>query len=193
MPHNHLIRGKDLLNKDTFGRRLRPLILIILTLFLPSAAFGEEKVLETFYASIYYQADEDLVDFAGRISRVPYASRHEGEQSKSDLKQDIDKIVYRVKTLLDMYPQNMRFSVRIYTDPLSVRERYAEHSKRGKAPIAFYSHQTKTIYCALPNLSGGIFAHEVAHAVINFYFPVTPPAQMQEILAQYVDKHLWDE
>lgn len=146
-------------------------------------------MLETFYTSVYYQEHEDILEFAGRISRGPYAPRRES----TELKQDIDKIIYRVKTLLDMYPQNMRFSVRIYKDPLGVRERYAEHSKKGKAPIAFYSHQTKTIYCALPNLSGGIFAHEVAHAVINFYFPVTPPSQMQEILAQYVDKHLWDE
>jgi hypothetical protein len=32
----------------------------------------------------------------------------------------------------------------------------------------------------------------MAHAVINFYFKVPPPAKMQEILAQYVDLHVWD-
>ena len=150
-------------------------------------------MVETYYASIYYQTDEEIIEFAGKISRGPYTLRRDSGKATADLRQEIDRIVYRVKTLLDMYPQNMRFSVRVYRDPSGVKERYAEHSQKGKAPIAFYSHSAKTIYVALPNLSGGVFAHEVAHAVINFYFPVTPPSQMQEILAQYVDKHLWDE
>lgn len=192
-PHHLIIRGNDLLNRISSRQRLRPLVFIILALFLPSSAVGAEKVLETYYTSVYYQTDEDVIDFAGKISKGPYTARRDSEKALADLRQDIDRIVYRVKTLLDMYPQNMRFSVRVHKDPSGVKERYADHSQKGKAPIAFYSHQTRTVYVALPNLSGGIFAHEVAHAVINFYFPVAPPAQMQEILAQYVDKHLWDE
>lgn len=194
MKHHHrLNRGTHLLNRISSGWRLRALLIIISALFLPSASHAAEKVIETYYASIYYQTDEDVIEFAGKISRGPYTLRRDSGKATSDLKQEIDRIVYRVKTLLDMYPQNMRFSVRVYRDPSGVKERYAEHSQKGKAPIAFYSHPAKTIYVALPNLSGGVFAHEVAHAVINFYFPVTPPSQMQEILAQYVDKHLWDE
>ena len=39
----------------------------------------------------------------------------------------------------------------------------------------------------------GVLAHEVAHAIINQYFAVPPPSKVQEILSQYVDKHLWGD
>jgi hypothetical protein len=59
--------------------------------------------------------------------------------------------------------------------------------------VAFYSHRTKAIYISLKSITDRSFAHETAHAVINFYFIIPPPGRMQEILAQYVDKHLWEK
>ena len=63
----------------------------------------------------------------------------------------------------------------------------------GAAPVAFYYHGARNISVAIDNITDRILAHEIAHAVICIYFGAPPPARMQEVLAQYVDKHLWDE
>ena len=62
----------------------------------------------------------------------------------------------------------------------------------GTPPVAFYSHGMAGIYLTTERLNAGILAHEIAHAVINAYFVTPPPAKMQEILSQYVDRHLND-
>jgi hypothetical protein len=43
------------------------------------------------------------------------------------------------------------------------------------------------------NVSDGVFAHEIAHAVIYKYFPRPPSSTAQEVLTQYVDKYLWSD
>ena len=45
---------------------------------------------------------------------------------------------------------------------------------------------------AVDSVTDNIIAHEIAHAVINAYFVIPPPARMQEILAQYMDQHYTD-
>lgn len=105
-------------------------------------------------------------------------------------------IVERVCRILDMYPPNLHFNIYIYTLQRDIEKLYfrmgASHIFE-KIPIAFYSHKSKTIYVSLENITSGVLAHEIAHAVINFHFHTPPPQRMQEILAQYVDKHLWEE
>ena len=66
------------------------------------------------------------------------------------------------------------------------------HDATGAAPIAFYSHGPRSIVVAVDSVTDHILAHEIAHAVINAYFVIPPPARMQEILAQYMDKHYTD-
>jgi hypothetical protein len=63
----------------------------------------------------------------------------------------------------------------------------------GAVPVAFYSHGSRTIVISIDDITDRILAHEIAHAVICAYFLPPPPVRMQEILAQYVDKHLWDD
>jgi hypothetical protein len=38
----------------------------------------------------------------------------------------------------------------------------------------------------------GILAHEMAHAIIDQFLTVRPPSATAEILARYVDGHLFD-
>lgn len=162
-------------------------------LCLGASAFAAEKVLETNYATVYSQSEEDLLAFGKKVGGSSASLVRGSDKAIAILRDDIDMIVFRVRTLLDMYPQRFWFSVRILKDYNEVKQKHAELASREKAPIAFYAHKSQTIYLSPDNISDRIFAHEVAHAVINAYFEVTPPAHMQEILAQYVDKHLWDE
>ena len=43
------------------------------------------------------------------------------------------------------------------------------------------------------DLSAGMLAHECAHAIVDHYLAVRPPRATAEILARYVDGHLYQE
>jgi hypothetical protein len=148
--------------------------------------------METLYATVYYADDAALQDFGSRISRPGTFEKRDGRNPEV-IKERLDRIVYRVRSLLDMYPQGLHFSIRVLSGYDELMDVYGALGATGNAPIAFYSHRRRTIYVSPERLTDAILAHEVSHAVINAYFDAPPPAQMQEILAQYVDKHLWDE
>ena len=98
----------------------------------------------------------------------------------------------KVRATLDMYPSDLHISLLLYPDHRSIEKKFRLFTMTGNVPLAFYSNKTKSIYLNVNSVTDGVLAHEMAHAVINFYFKVPPPAKMQEILAQYVDLHIWD-
>ncbi|MEE8185117.1 MAG: hypothetical protein V3T96_01795 [Thermodesulfobacteriota bacterium] len=173
---------------------LLAIVIIIFTLSsypVPSVSANEseKRSYKTQYATIYYTQEDELYSFAKRItaSRSPTTTY---KRNQVFIKNKIDRIVYRVKVILDMHPADFHFSIYLYNTYRDLQEVYRGMDVMGKMPIAFYSHRLKAIYISLENLNDGVFAHEVAHAVINAYFGTPPPLRMQEILAQYVDKHL---
>lgn len=151
-----------------------------------------DKSLETMYASVSYHDAQSLLDFGRRIGTGEAALVRDDDRAKEMVKEDIDRLVFRVKSLLDMHPPHFRFNIIILSTYGEIKKAYRDLGIEGTVPIAFYRQKSHTIYVSLDKLSAGVFAHEVAHAVINAFFSTPPPAQMQEILAQYVDKHLKD-
>lgn len=157
--------------------------------------FAEDwaKAYETQYATIYYSEDRDIATFTGNIGRGLQFFGESQEKNPMLAKNRVDGIVERVEQILDMYPSNLHFKIYIYSAYKDLSLKYLATGSFGKPPIAFYSHKTRAVYVSLSDITDGVLAHEIGHAVINFFFPVPPPARMQEILAQYVDKHLWSE
>ena len=49
-----------------------------------------------------------------------------------------------------------------------------------------------TIYVNVDDTQEEILAHEMAHAIIDHYLLVRPPAAAAEILARYVHTHIYD-
>lgn len=157
--------------------------------------FAEEwiKTYETQYATIYYSNDSDLNNFTRDIGRgLQFFSESQGKNPML-VKNRVDGMVDRVSQILDMHPPNLHFNIYIYPAYRELESKYLSMGNFGKSPIAFYSHKTKSIYVSLADIADGVLAHEIAHVVINFFFAAPPPARMQEILAQYVDRHLWGE
>lgn len=97
-----------------------------------------------------------------------------------------------VSSILDMHPLNLQFGITLYKTQAEVAAAYRAMGMFGPAPVAFYFHGTRKIAVAIDNITDRIIAHEIAHAVLCVYFGAPPPGRMQEVLAQYVDKHLWD-
>lgn len=129
--------------------------------------------------------------FTQRIGGFKYTSNGL-DNNPSNVKTRVDEIMGKVQATLDMYPSAFRISILLYPDYQTVEKIFRQFTMTGNVPLAFYSNKTKTIYVNVDSVTVGVLAHEMAHAVINFYFEVPPPAKMQEILAQYVDLHIWD-
>ncbi len=152
-----------------------------------------QKTLETKYTTIYYPDDKSLLLFGEKISRTKPILRGNGRETQKAVREIVDRIIFRVKMLLDMHPRKFHPRIRIYRTYKELEDIYRKMGLSGKTPLAFYSARDKTIYLTVERLNDGVFAHEVAHGVINTYFKIPPPARMQEILAQYVDVHLWSK
>lgn len=165
------------------------LLSVFLVAILPVGG-AQEAGLETRYATIVFNDEADLLEFGRKLGGPGSVVSSTNPNVKIHIKESVDRIVFRVKALLDMHPDQMRFTVILHHTEKGLGDAYKGVGAMGDPPIAFYSHKSRTIHVGVQSATDGVFAHEVAHAVINFYFTVPPPAQMQEILAQYVDKHL---
>lgn len=149
---------------------------IALVSSLPSRAHAE-KTFKTRYTTVHYNDDKDLSDFIWRLGGKRFDITLERELASNR----IDRIIDRVQTILDMRPPSFQIDI------------YLKHGVLKYEKVALFEYKTKSIQVAVEYASDGVFAHEVAHAVINQYFVTPPPSKIQEILAQYVDRHLWSD
>jgi len=182
----------------TIARKpILPVCLIAcLALILAPAWAGQRqdggRRLETAYSTISYHREADLLGFGRKLGKGQAALIRDNARAAETAREEVDRLVYHVRTLLDMHPPLLRFNIIVLSDYNEIRKAYASLGFDGPAPIAFYRQRSQTIYVSVDKLTPGVLAHEVAHAVINAFFSTPPPAQMQEILAQYVDRHLGD-
>lgn len=159
----------------------RPIINIIISLIiLLSPAFSlaqTEKTFKTNYSLIHYSEDKDLNDFLWRIS----GKRFEYSSDTGFARSRVDRIVERVENILDMHPKGFNVDIFLRKGNLTINQ------------VAYYESKTNSIFVSVDNVSDGVFAHEIAHAVIYKYFPQPPSSTAQEVLTQYVDKYLWSD
>lgn len=164
-----------------------------LFLLSPPHVFAQEQwnILESHCCTIQYTDDELLRNFTLRIGGFKFTSKGL-DDNPANVKTRVDEIMNKVQSILDMYPMDMHIAIQLYPDHVNLGQTFRQFSATGNVPIAFYANATKSIYVDVSSVTAGVLGHEIAHAVINFYFDTPPPAKMQEILAQYVDLHLWD-
>jgi hypothetical protein len=136
-----------------------------------------QKIFHTKYTTIYYADEADIDDFIWRLG----GQKLEFVEDPKLASYRIDRLVDRVQAILDMRPQDFQIAIYLHRGPLSLNE------------AAYYEKNSKTIHVSVDYASDGVMAHEIAHAIIDQSFPVPPPSKVQEILAQYVDKHLWSD
>jgi hypothetical protein len=167
-----------------------PSLLLIITLLAvsalailsPSTVSAEnpwEHSYHTQQTTVHYNGENALFTFTTKVGgrgkrNLTYKRNPSSTQNR------IDRIVYRVKTLLDMHPVNFHFDIYLYPTYRELKKVYRGMGLMGRTPIAFYAHRSKAIYIALDRLNEGVFAHEVAHAVINRYFARPPPPPQRE-------------
>jgi hypothetical protein len=159
--------------------RLTSTLVIFLILFpagQPSCV-AEPETFRTKSAVIYYDRDKDLTDFIWRIG----GQTVELPRDRALATSRVDRLIERVQAILDMQPKN--FKVKIYL----------AGELLGPNRVAYYQYRTKEIHVSVHLVTDGVLAHEIAHAVIDRYFATPPSSKVQEILTQYVDRHLWSD
>lgn len=166
------------------NRRMKRLvILLIFAAFLVSSisnivlAEDYNKIFKTRYTTIHYNDDKELSDFIWRLG----GSRFEISQDKGLASSRIDRIIEKVNTILGLWPKMSNVDIYLKRGPLDKNE------------VAYYDNQAGDIYISVDYVTDGVFAHEIAHLIINRYFSPPPSSKVQEILTQYVDKYLWSD
>lgn len=154
--------------------------------------------LTTKHTVLRFQSDEDLIEFD---SQIDYGSSgglgslfgsSDKKNNREKLVQKIDALYKRVQEILDMRKFIRPVTINIYPDTDALQAAYRELFKGNAQLRAWYLFEKNTIYLQIGDINEGMLAHELAHAIIDNFLQVRPPAASAEILARYVDAHLLD-
>ena len=163
--------------------------------------------LETKYTIIYYQSLEDLKKFNKNINYPQGGwgllkglfSRPCPDELIDKIGKKVDVLYVRVQEILDMHKKVKKVKIIVYPNKGQLNTAYSEIYKvpslsyETSSPFrAWYIYEYNTIYLNVDDLHEGMLAHEMAHAIIDHYLLVRPPKATAEILARYVDRHLFE-
>ena len=156
------------------------------------------KSIETKYTIIYYQSFDDFKKFNCKVkyeqeewSSKRLFSTHESNNLMERITIKVDALFERVQEILDMRKKMNKVSINIYHDKEQLNDAYSRIYKRPCRFRAWYRYTNNTVYVNVNDLHEGMMAHELAHSIIDHYLLVRPPAASAEILARYVDSHLF--
>ena len=192
---------KDYLNRIFVG------ITFLFFLFFNPGAFStlasdelNWQEIKTRYTILCYQTHEDLIGFNKKINYSPGISglgwlnfSSSSKNLEDRLKTKIDAIFQRVQQILDMRKKMDRVRINLYQNKGQLGEEFKDLYHKESHLRAWYVFEKHTIYLNLEDLHEGMLAHEMAHAIIDHYFAMRPPPATAEILARYVDSHLYQK
>jgi hypothetical protein len=161
--------------------------------FISAAAFSYAGELNTRYAVVVYDNDEQLYKFNKRMSlgHLSYLMRdRDCLLLKDEVGCKVDVAVEKVEEILEMFPGELKFKIILLPSSADVRELHRKKYGRDIDYIAFYSLREKTVFLSIKDINLGVFAHEITHAVIDSYFNNKPPAKIHEILGRYVESQI---
>jgi len=161
------------------------------------SALGQS--IETKHATIRYGSLKDLKKLDGKLDYSP------GEWSLGKLfsasgstgpiasvKKKVDALFERAQEILGMRGKVKKVIINIHTNQKQLHDAYYRIARRQCRIRAWYIFRTNTIYINVNDVHEGMLAHEMAHSIIDHYLMVPPPRTTAEILARYVDAHLYD-
>ena len=155
--------------------------------------------LETRHTIIHYQSIGDLKQFNRKISY------HTGKWgvlstifgSNSDVLQDkvrkkVDGIFEKVQHLLGMRKRMDKVRIHVCRNKKQLHDNYYRIYEKPGRFRAWYAYELNAVYVNHQDLDEGMLSHELTHAIVDQYLLVRPPRASAEILARYVDLHLFD-
>lgn len=179
--------------------KTKALFFIISILLFQTSGFSfaqQEESLELItksqYFSIYGYSGMDIGSLLAKLN-FNY-SRHIGDLPKGndrDLKvvlaKTMDAIFLEASDILDIHIYSFHGTIKILPDKNGVNSIFSSNFGMEMPERSFYFHDKNTIYISFKDITLGMLAHEVSHAIVSHYFVVPPPAKVQEVLCGYVE------
>lgn len=149
------------------------------------------------YLNIYCDQDVNLKSVTNRLSRrglfeAGVYNPNSGSVPSEKIAYMMDRLLKRVKDILDMWPEKMDLKIKIFKDRDALNSEYCRIFGTTPDYKSFYIYKYDTIYTSEEDISDSVLAHEMGHAIVDHYFSKTPPTKISELMAQYVDLHLED-
>lgn len=117
---------------------------------------------------------------------------NQAENAAENVTRKVDAIFERVQEILEMHKRSPhKVIVNLYADKSQLQGAYYQIYKKKTSKRAWYIFEYNTVYLNVGDLHAGMLAHELAHAIIDNFLSTRPPRATAEILARYVDKHLY--
>ncbi len=111
---------------------------------------------------------------------------------EDEVKNKIDIVTEKVRTILAMYPPHLKYSLHLFKDMDGVQKMFVKlHGKDWRRP-GFYYAPDNIVYLSIKNSRLKVVAHEIGHVVVENYFKISPPVKVHELLAQFAEKHITD-
>ena len=155
--------------------------------------------LETKYTTICYRTLSDLDKFDRTVAYSPGQwelpnpfKKTEPADKLQKIGRKVDTLYERVQEILDMRKWFKKVSINLYADKKELAAAYVDLYRQPCQVRAWYVFTLNTIYVNVDDVHEEILAHEMAHAIIDHYLLVRPPAAAAEILARYVHTHIYD-
>jgi hypothetical protein len=163
---------------------------IFISILCSSYAYPVE--LESEYFSTAVHDDIDLYEFVrkidlGYLSQLDIGKAGDLLDMETLLKSTLDKLYLMVSDTLGIRMYSFKMNLKVLPDRYDLKETIKDYVDGETDVPSYYYKQKNTIYISFNDMTIGMLAHEIAHAVIAHYFVVAPPPNTQEILSGYVE------
>jgi hypothetical protein len=169
------------------------------TVFADSSVDTPWHIVDTKYTKIHYHFLKDLKKFNSNIDYSPslmglkwFFKKKSPSDIENEIKLKVDAVYEKVQEILDMRKSMKKVTIYISHDKQELHSLYQKIFKKPCHLRAWYVYELNTIYINVDDFHEGILAHEIAHSIIDYYLLIRPPKATTEILARYVDGHLFD-
>lgn len=144
---------------------------------------------------VAYQNLADLIAFNRQIRFGFQSGVPEGnyEALAALVAGKMDALYERVQQILDMRGKSAKVTIQLHPDSRRLHETYQALFREQCPYRAWYLYEKKTVYVNVADVTAGMVAHEMGHHIIDHYLKVRPPAATAEILARYIDAHLFEK
>ena len=166
------------------------LFAVFSSILYPSYAYPLE--LESKYFSAKIHDDIDIYALARKIDIMYYLASTAHSSSKapnavSILKDNLDGLYMAVSDILGIHIYSLKINLNILPTRKDISDTLKEHLEEEIDIPSYFYKDKNTIYISFEDLTIGMLAHEVSHAITARYFVVLPPPNTQEILSGYVE------
>ena len=147
------------------------------------------------YFDIYADRSIDIYDLLIKLDhdyslRLQDPERPAARDLKEALFDTFDELFREVEGILNITIPAFHGQVHILKDQSAVSKEFKRLNHTECAEAGFYYPRKNIVFISFDGLALGAMGYQVAQAILERYFVVTPPGNVREVLAGYVEYNL---